>query len=126
MGPVKPWLKLKLSSDNAHEHALEYTQNLVFDKDYHLATQVHVNKDFAVDSAYAYGAMVGPHGNYYVRSQLMKWFVGAGTWLKDGSGNHHSVEVQYDAKDNTEGMFGQPLFLRYGGKFKYEKFDLAT
>lgn len=74
-----------------------------------------MNQDMAVTSSYGYLAMIGGSGNYYLRSELMKWFVGAGTWWKAGDTSHHA-ELQYDAKDNKPGMFGQPLFLRYGLK----------
>lgn len=68
--------------------------------------------------------MIGPNGNYYFRSLCKDWFLGAGTWWKNDSGSH-SVEVQYDVKKNNVGMFGQPLFLRYGGKFKFGAVDYA-
>ena len=60
----------------------------------------------ALQSAYAYMAMAGSNGNYYLRTQLFKWFVGAGSWWKSENGSKHSVEVQYDAKDQKAGLFG--------------------
>lgn len=77
----------------------------------------------ALQSAYAYMAMVGSNGNYYVRTQLFKWFVGAGSWWKTEGGSKHSVEVQYDGKDQKAGLFGQPLFMRYGLKSKIGSID---
>jgi hypothetical protein len=57
---------------------------------------------------------------------LFNWFVGAGSWWKTEGGSKHSVEVQYDAKDKKAGIMGQPLFLRYGGKFKMGAVDYHT
>ena len=119
LGPITPWSTLRFATNSKQAHSFKYTQNLVYEKEFNLAWQLKLNKDFAVDSAYAYLAMVGGNGNYYLRTQLFKWFVGAGSWWKDQNGNKHSLEVQYDAKDKTAGIAGQPLFLRYGGKYKF-------
>lgn len=85
---------------------MEYTQNIVYENEYNLAWQMNLNQDMALKSAYAYLAMVGPNGNYYLRSQLFNWFVGAGSWWKSESGAKYSVELQYDAKDNKPGLMG--------------------
>ena len=117
---------MKFATNSKQAHTLQYTQNLVYEKEFSLAWQLNMNKDMAVDSAYAYLAMVGGNGNYYLRTQMFKWFVGAGTWFKQDNGNKHSFEVQYDAKDNKAGIAGQPLFLRYGGKYKYGSVDIEA
>lgn len=89
---------------------------MVFDGQYHAAWKVCMNQDFALTSAYGVLAMIGANGNYYLRGDKTK-FLGMGTWFKNDWGSH-SMEVQYDASKNNTGMFGQPLFLRYGGKFQ--------
>lgn len=77
----------------------------------------------ALKSAYAYFAMVGTNGNYYLRTQLFDWFVGAGSWWKAENGSTHSVELQYDLKDKKPGLMGQPVFMRYGSKYKLGPLD---
>ena len=103
-------------------HSVKYTQNLVYDKEFNLGCEFNLNQDMALKSAYAYFAMVGSNGNYYLRSQLFNWFVGAGSWWKTDCGKY-SVEVQYDLKDKKAGLMGQPVFLRYGSKHKLGALD---
>ena len=62
-------------------HKLDYSQNFQYDKDYHLAWDVSVDKNMALTSAYGYLAMVNATGNYYLRSNLLNKFLGAGTWF---------------------------------------------
>lgn len=49
-------------------HSVKYTQNLVYDKEFNLGCEFNLNQDMALKSAYAYFAMVGSNGNYYLRS----------------------------------------------------------
>merc|ERR1712070_14437 len=60
---------------------------------------------------------------------MKNMFVTAGTWWKSDNGNSHNVMLQYDAaKENpgAGGLMGQPLWLKYGGKFKLPGCDLET
>lgn len=119
MGPIKPWSTLKFSTNDKGDHEVNYSQNLAYEKDFHAAWDLNLNKDMALSSAFGYLAMVGPNGNYYLRSNLLNPFVGAGTWFKNGVGKHH-FELQYDTTGKNMGMFGQPAFLRYGLKTNFK------
>jgi len=43
LGPIKPWTTLKFATNDKLAHTLEYTQNLVYDKDFNLAWQLNLN-----------------------------------------------------------------------------------
>lgn len=88
---------------------------MTYDKDYHLAWDLSVNKDMKLSSAYGYAAMVGANGNYYVRANLLNQFLGLGTWYKWGNAKN-SVELQYDPSGAVKGFMGQPAFIRWGMK----------
>lgn len=105
MGPMKPWTTLKFSTDNAGAHTIDFSQNFQYEKDYHVACDLSVNKDMKVSQAYGYAAMVSGNGNYYLRSNLLNPFVGVGTWFKWGA-SKQSLELQYDTSGNKTGMFG--------------------
>jgi len=68
LGPIKPWTTLKFETNDKQAHSLAYTQNIVYENEFNLGWQLNLNQDMAMKSAYAYFAMVGPNGNYYLRS----------------------------------------------------------
>lgn len=85
--------------------------------DYHLGWRVDLDKNMAASKCFATAAMIGNNGNYYLRANLLSKFIGVGTWWKSDKGEH-SLEAQYDVSNGEPGIAGQPLYMRYGGKYK--------
>lgn len=91
--------------------------------DYHLGWRVDMDHNNAVSNVWCAAAMIGANGNYYLRGNAMSRLFGLGTWWKSDNGSQHSLEAQYDLNKAEPGIAGMPLYLRYGGAFKYGAID---
>lgn len=122
MGPIKPYTNLGFKTNDKQDHEITWSQNMVYEKEFHAAWNIKMDQAMAMKSAYGWLGMTGANGNYYLRANLLDQFFGLGTWFKHGD-HKHSLEVQYDVKNKKPGMFGQPLYMRYGGIFKIGKVE---
>ena len=112
---------MQFDTNKSKEHMLTYSQNLVYEKDFHCAwkTVVDVN---AKSLKEAYGILAWNntgHGDWYFRSNCLSKFVGIGCSYKVNQNGWHSHEMQWDFNKKKVGLFGQPLWWRYGMAYKW-------
>jgi len=115
-------MDFRVGFNSKSEHNVEYHQNNVMD-DYHLGWRMHMDKNNSVKDVWCHAAMIGDNGNYYVRGNAFTKLFGLGTWFKSEGGSKHSMEAQYDLNNAKPGLMGMPLYLRYGGAFKFGALD---
>ena len=66
--------------------------------------------------------MQNDKGNFYLRADALKKYFGLGCSVSPKSDFHHSFELQYDAAEKPKaGIYGLPLFFRFGGLYHLNK-----
>lgn len=116
MGPIKPWTEWKFATNKAKEHSFTHSANFVMDA-YQLGYKFSTDKGGKITSAYHAMSMATDSANFYFRGDCLTRFMGLGCTFKEtafGLEGQHAVELQADLKNKAPGLFGQPLFLRYG------------
>jgi histidinol phosphatase-like PHP family hydrolase len=95
------------------------SQNFVYEKDFHCAskTVVDVNNMKLAEAYGVFAWMNTGHGNWYFRSNCLNKMVGLGCNYSINDKMHHATELQYDFNKKTTGIYGQPLFWRWGANY---------
>jgi len=61
-------------------------------------------------------------GDFYLRADCLKRFLGLGCSVSPNDKFNHSFELQYDAGAKpAAGIYGMPLFFRFGGLYHLNK-----
>lgn len=126
MGPLTPWSEFQFNTNKGGDHLLTYSQNLVYENDFHCAwkTEYDMTKS-ALANAYGYFAWRQDANTWWwFRSNCLNKFVGLGSTHSVWS-NPMTCELQYDVNKKKEGLFGQPLFWRWGYKYKLNNIGLT-
>jgi len=100
---------------------------LVYDKNFHCAWKLKT--DFkSLTEAYGLLALMNTSaGHFYFRSNCLKRFVGLGCAYSINENAHHATELQYDFLDSkAKGIYGLPLFWRFGGVYHTQNKMKAT
>lgn len=121
LGGAQAWTELQLDTNKKKEHVVTYSQNTIFDKNYHLGWKLAYGVGAAkLTQADGFFAGMCPNGKYamYLRAAYLNRFVGAGFGFPTDSWGKQAVEVQYDFLKKTKGLMGMPLFLRWGTTMK--------
>lgn len=93
----------------------------MYEKNIHCAWKIKHDLS-KLTEAYGLLAMMNTSlGHFYFRSNCLNRFVGLGCAYTINKNAHHATEVQWDfGKTPAKGLFGQPLFWRFGGVYHLE------
>lgn len=67
-------------------------------------------------------AVKNKHGDFFIKSDILKQIVTTGCSHSHKTNAKHSYEVSYDLKGATRGIRGLPLTLMFGGEYKINDF----
>jgi len=104
-------------TNQAKKHEFNLSSNWNYEKDYHCAWKMAVDDKLKLTEAY--GALLfnnTGHGNWYFRSNCLQKIMAIGCNYDVNDKCAHSTEFQYDINKTKTGLFGMPLFWRFGGK----------
>lgn len=119
LGPVTPYSELQLDFAKGQAKPDVTVSNVFTMDEYNLGVKA-VLKDFkTVDEAYLVAAVKNSTGHFYLRSNVLTRFMGLGCNVSPKDYFHHSFELQYDAaaSPSKSGIYGLPLFFRFGGLY---------
>jgi hypothetical protein len=120
LGPLGQWMEMQFDTNHSQRHLLTLSHNTIFEN-YHVAWKAvtDINAQ-TLDQAYGILAMKNENGDFYMRSNCLNRLVSLGAFFALGKNAHHVYEAQYDFYGKNTGMFGLPLFLRWGGHYHLE------
>jgi hypothetical protein len=103
---------------------IKNSTNIQINNDYHLAYKLEHDTIASLKSFNGLFALKNPHGEFFLKSDILKQIISTGCSHHHGANAHHSYEVAYDLKNATKGIRGLPLTLAFGGEYKVS--DHAT
>jgi len=75
-----------------------------------------------VNEAYVAVGAKNSTGDFYLRADCLKRFLGLGCSVSPKDYFQHSFELQYDAGTKpATGIYGMPVFFRFGGLYQLNK-----
>lgn len=86
--------------------------------DYHCAWKA-VTDFKGLSEAYGVLAVKNKTGDFYLRSNCLNRFVGIGCHVSPKDSFHHANEIQYDFFGKNKGIYGYPVFWRFGGSYHF-------
>ena len=122
LGGAQAWTELQLDSNKKKEHVFTYSQNMKMEN-YHMGWKLAYGANAAkLTQADGFIAGLCPNGKYamYLRAAGLQRFVGVGMGYPTDTFGKQAFEIQYDFLKKTKGLFGMPLFLRWGTQMKLE------
>jgi hypothetical protein len=120
IGPITQWMTTEFETNQSKDHKGTFTSNWNYEKDYHCAWKVICDMKNKMKMTEAYGILLfnnTGHGNWYFRSNCLEKVMAVGCNYNINENLAHSTEVQYDFNKTKTGLFGMPLFYRFGGKW---------
>lgn len=66
-------------------------------------------------------ALKNEKGDFFLKTDILKQLVTLGCNHKHGAKARHSIEVSYDIKNETKGIFGQPVKALWAGQYQLDE-----
>ncbi|CDW81224.1 UNKNOWN [Stylonychia lemnae] len=116
VGPLRPWFTLDFNWNNLDtKRKLKNSLNFQYN-DYHLGYKLKHDLN-ALQKIVGVFALKNHKGDFFFKADGLKQHFTLGCNHSHHSGAKHSMEVIYDHTQKLQGVYGQPLALKFAGEY---------
>jgi len=117
-GPLTTNLELQFDLEKGQDKPAVTVSNVTTMDEFNFGTKLVVSDLKTLSEAYLVAMYKNTTGHFYLRTNVLDRFFGLGCNVSPKDYFHHSFELQFDAADKPKaGIYGYPLFFRFGGLY---------